>query len=157
LGQFKTIVVAPGLAKFELVLATALSRPVRAVGGRWTRAVCHSAPPDAFCGGPSGLLAFGGGETARGMGIWNTSPHCLQRDFLPASEASTSYRFAQPGQSSTINIVGSPALPQNSKDREARSQGPAKVHDDFTVLAANKKTYLTDSRTFVVASASDQP
>jgi len=64
------------------------------------------------------LPTGGEAEIALGTGILNTSPHCLHRDFLPASAASTSYRFAQLGQSSTINIDASPVLLQKQRERE---------------------------------------
>jgi hypothetical protein len=47
-------------------------------------------------------------EDARGAsGIRKVLPQSLQRDLLPASDASTSYRLPQPGQSSTIFIAAS--------------------------------------------------
>jgi hypothetical protein len=85
------------------------------------------------------LLVGGGAEIAVGTGILKTSPHCLQRDFLPASAPSISYRFPQPGQSSTINIDGSPVLPQKRGERELLFHGLTCVNGDSTFPVCNRK------------------
>jgi hypothetical protein len=80
-----------------------------------------------------------------GTGILKTSPHCLQRDFLPASAPSISYRFPQPGQSSTINIDGSPGLARKRVECDLLFHALTGVNGDFTFPLANRKPVSTES------------